>query len=100
MAPTHQFYRGKAYGNEARDVAQVAEKAPGTATSPLAGSNPHRHEQRRKSPLGENDVFGAARLRNACLQGVATWAGRPVSKWCRWGYWEADGSALNVTRIM
>ena len=29
-----------------------------------------------------------------------TWAGRPVSKWCRWGYWEPDGSALNVTRII
>jgi len=27
-----------------------------------------------------------------------TWAGRPVSKWCRYGYWNEDGTELTVTR--
>jgi hypothetical protein len=29
-----------------------------------------------------------------------TWGGRAISRWCRWGFWEPDGSALNVTRIL
>jgi len=28
------------------------------------------------------------------------WGGWAVSKWCRWGYWSEDGTALTVTRIM
>lgn len=99
MAPTHQFHRGKAYGNEARDVAELATKAPFIAPTQIAGSNQTRHEQRRESKMGEDDVFGASRLRNACLQGVETWAGRPVSRWCRYGYWDEAGDELTVTRI-
>lgn len=29
----------------------------------------------------------------------AAWAGRPVSKWCRYGFWNEDGTELTVTRI-
>lgn len=29
-----------------------------------------------------------------CFGSVATWGGRPISRWCRYGYWSEDGSTL------
>ncbi len=35
----------------------------------------------------------------ASVFGCPTWAGRPISKWCAYGYWNADGTELTVTRV-
>jgi len=37
-----------------------------------------------------------ARLEGYC----PTWGGRPISRWCRWGYWSPNGRTMTVTRIM
>jgi len=31
---------------------------------------------------------------------LPTWAGRPISRWTRWGCWNEDGSELTVTRVL
>jgi len=33
------------------------------------------------------------------LSSCPTWGQRPISKWCRWGYWNETGTHLTVTGI-
>ena len=50
------------------------------------------------APTDPSPAFGFCEKRGHFT--VATWSGRPISKWCRYGFWREDGAELMVTRIL
>ena len=74
------------------------------ARHPLALTPTLRAEARfpAAKPLAAAQASAAGAQKSVALQpvGAPRWHGQAVARWCRWGWWETDGSALNVTRII
>ena len=53
-------------------------------------------------PLDDAHGSGSIRatIQARLVAGHATFCGRPIPKWCRTGWWSADGETLTVTRIL
>lgn len=90
---------GVAHRQAQGDMASLTTQETILTPAQIARIVEYRDEYSRQSKMGTHDPAAEARLRNARLQGVTTWGGRPISKWCRYGYWNEDGTELTVTRV-
>ena len=76
-------------------VARLVERARGSAGTPTrtVAACP-------AAPPLRDSAYVAFGGRAQGYPDPVVWGGRPIARWCRWGFWEPDGSALNVTRIL
>ena len=117
---THFIGRGRAYGYAADDSPLPGERA--VADSPDRSSSDDERgapttQQRIQATLARRHGDVAHRssrhwtppaplappLREQARSWervTATWAGRPISRWCRYGSWDEEGIDLTVTRIL
>ena len=75
-----------------RDTAQAVAGKPAQDSRKAQGHSPLH------APLDPNRPFGLGEARST--DSVATWGGRPISKWTRWGVWNEDGTIFTPTRVI
>ena len=71
--------------------------APEVAGKPAQDSRQAQGYGPRHAPLEPDRPFGLSETRG--LYSVATFAGRPIVKWTRYGYYDEQGN-LTMTRVI